>query len=72
VSVKSTLGAGDAFRAGVVFALLRGLDDDRVVRFAAGLAALVCTRLPIADNLPTLAEVEAFLAARTIADPAPE
>jgi sugar/nucleoside kinase (ribokinase family) len=71
VTAKSTLGAGDAFRAGVVFALLRGFDDDRVVRFAAGLAALVCTRLPIADNLPTLAEVEAFLAARTVSDAAP-
>jgi sugar/nucleoside kinase (ribokinase family) len=62
VDVRSTLGAGDTFRAGIVFALLRGLDDARSVRFAAGLAALACTRLPIADNVPSLAEVEAFLA----------
>ena len=62
VNVKSTLGAGDTFRAGIVFGVLGGLDDRRCVRFAAGLAALMCTRLPIADNLPTLAEVEAFLA----------
>jgi sugar/nucleoside kinase (ribokinase family) len=72
VSTRSTLGAGDAFRAGIVFALLHGLDDDGAVRFAAGLAALVCTRLPIADNVPTLAEVEAFLEAKTGAAAAPE
>jgi sugar/nucleoside kinase (ribokinase family) len=62
VEVRSTLGAGDTFRAGIVFGLLRGFDDARSVRFAAGLAALACTRLPIADNVPSLGEVEAFLA----------
>ncbi len=65
VDVKSTLGAGDAFRAGIVFGIASGLDDASAVRFASGLAALVCTRLPIADHLPSLAEVEAFLAERT-------
>jgi sugar/nucleoside kinase (ribokinase family) len=61
VEVKSTLGAGDTFRAGVVYALRQGFGDARCVRFASGLAALVCTRFPIADNVPSLAEVEAFL-----------
>jgi sugar/nucleoside kinase (ribokinase family) len=64
VSVKSTLGAGDSFRAGIVFGVLRGFDDRQCVRFASGLAALSCTRLPIADNVPTLVEVEAFLDGR--------
>jgi len=63
VDVKSTLGAGDSFRAGIVFGLLHGFDDARCVRFAAGLAALMCTRLPIADNVPTLAQVTTFLRA---------
>jgi sugar/nucleoside kinase (ribokinase family) len=62
VDVKSTLGAGDTFRAGVVFGILNGLSDRACVRFASGLAALMCTRLPIADHIPTLAEVEVFLA----------
>lgn len=61
VPAISTLGAGDTFRAGVVYGVLRGLPDEACVRFAAGLAALMCTRFPIADNVPTLAEVEAFL-----------
>jgi len=62
VPVSSTLGAGDTFRAGMVFGVLRGLDDAACIRFAAGLAALLCTRFPIADNAPSLAEVEQFLA----------
>ena len=62
VDVKSTLGAGDTFRAGVVFALLNGFGDRECVRFAAGLAALLCQHLPIADHVPSLADVEAFLA----------
>jgi len=61
VDVKSTLGAGDTFRAGIVFGLLSGFADRQCVRFAAALSALVCTRLPIADNVPRLAEVTAFL-----------
>jgi sugar/nucleoside kinase (ribokinase family) len=61
VPVKSTLGAGDTFRAGVVYALLQGFGDAQCVRFASALAALVCTRFPIADNVPSLAEVEAFI-----------
>jgi sugar/nucleoside kinase (ribokinase family) len=61
VPAISTLGAGDTFRAGVVYGVLRGWPDGKCVRFAAGLAALVCTRFPIADNVPTLVEVEAFL-----------
>ena len=61
VEAISTLGAGDTFRAGVVFGVLKAWDDERVVRFAAALAAILCTRLPIADNVPTLAEVVALM-----------
>jgi sugar/nucleoside kinase (ribokinase family) len=61
VDVVSTLGAGDTFRAGVVYGVLKGWDDERVVRFAAALAAILCTRIPIADNVPTLAEVVSFM-----------
>jgi sugar/nucleoside kinase (ribokinase family) len=64
VPAISTLGAGDTFRAGVVYGVLRGWSDGKCVQFAAGLAALMCTRFPIADNVPTLAEVEAFLSER--------
>lgn len=61
VEAVSTLGAGDTFRAGVVFGIFKGWADERVVRFASALAAILCTRLPIADNVPTLGEVCAFM-----------
>lgn len=62
VQVKSTLGAGDTFRAGMVYGLRRGFDDRQCVTFAAHLAALMCTRLPIADHLPSAGDVEALAA----------
>jgi sugar/nucleoside kinase (ribokinase family) len=60
VEVASTLGAGDVFRAGIVYGIHRGYDDGRAVRFASALAAVSCTRMPIADFPPSLAETEAL------------
>jgi sugar/nucleoside kinase (ribokinase family) len=57
VEVKSTLGAGDVFRAGIAYGLLEGFDDEKTVRFAAALAAQVCTRFPFALDPPGKAEV---------------
>jgi sugar/nucleoside kinase (ribokinase family) len=64
VEVKSTLGAGDTFRAGVVYGILRRFSDREVVRFATALAAVVCRRFPIAESVPSLADVEEFLRTR--------
>jgi len=61
VEAVSTLGAGDVFRGGIAWGLLQGTSDAQTVRFAAALAALCCTRMPIADTAPTLEEVRAFL-----------
>ncbi len=57
VKVSGTLGAGDAFRAGMVYGLWRGWEDEPCVRFAAGLAACVCRRFPAALYPPSLREV---------------
>lgn len=54
VEVESTLGAGDAFKAGVIHALSRGMDDETLVRFASATAAAACRSYPIAKNPPTL------------------
>ena len=56
VNAVSTLGAGDTFKAGCVYSLLRGYDDDKTVRFAAALAAVACTKFPLGLNPPTLEE----------------
>jgi sugar/nucleoside kinase (ribokinase family) len=55
-----TTGGGDAFRAGIVYGFLQGWDDDKMIDFAAALAALVCTRFPGVLGSPSLDEVLAF------------
>ncbi len=57
VAVKSTLGAGDTFRAGVVYGILNGWEDSEVVKFAAATAASVCARFPMALDPPGLDEI---------------
>ena len=60
VEVKSTLGAGDTFKAGCVYGLLRGMDDDALVRFASACAAVAISRFPLPLNPPRLEEVLAL------------
>lgn len=61
VTVVDSAGAGDSFRGGLVYGLLRDWPDAECVRFAAAIAALVCTRAPGCVNPPALAEVQALL-----------
>ena len=62
VAVVDTAGAGDAFRAGVVFGILKNWDDEQIIRFSAALAAIVCTRSPGVVNSPSYDEVVDFIA----------
>ncbi len=59
--VDST-GAGDAFRGAVAYGLVHGWADDRVITFAAAVAAQVCLTRPHALGLPDLEIVSAFMA----------
>jgi sugar/nucleoside kinase (ribokinase family) len=61
VNVVDTLGAGDTFRAGVVYGILHGMTDSEVVRFASACAALVCTRFPSVAQPPTLEEIHSLM-----------
>lgn len=61
VEVKSTLGAGDTFKAGCVYGLLHGMSDDEIVRFASACSAIAISRFPLPLNPPTLEEVESLL-----------
>jgi sugar/nucleoside kinase (ribokinase family) len=61
VNAIDTSGAGDSFRAGVVFGLLHGWDDSRTIKFAAAVAAIVCTRYPGVLDSPNLDEVTSFM-----------
>lgn len=61
VATVDSSGAGDAFRAGIVYGFLRGWEDLRTIEFAAALAAIVCTRTPGVVETPSLDEVQEFL-----------
>lgn len=61
VEVKSTLGAGDTFKAGCVYGILKEMTDDEIVRFASACSAIAISRFPLPLNPPTMEEVEAML-----------
>lgn len=61
VEVKSTLGAGDTFKAGCVYAVLHGMPDEETVRFASACSAIAISRFPLPLHPPTLEEVSALI-----------
>lgn len=61
VNAVSTLGAGDTFKAGAVYALHRRMEDDELVRFAAAAAGVACENYPIAFYPPTLANIHELM-----------
>jgi 5-dehydro-2-deoxygluconokinase len=65
VEVVNGLGAGDAFGGALCHGLLAGWELERVMRFANAAGALVASRLACADAMPTEAEVEELMGART-------
>ena len=62
VEVRSTLGAGDTFKAGCVYGLLHGMNDEELVRFASACSAVAISRFPLPLNPPTLEEVQGLIA----------
>ncbi len=62
VTVRDTTGAGDSFRAGIIYGMLQGLDTQPLIRTACAVAALVCERTPGVLNSPTESELDTFLA----------
>ena len=61
--VVETTGAGDAFNGGFAAALARGTLPLEAVRFGCAVAGISVTRKGTAPSMPSLAEVEALLAA---------
>ncbi|MBR2796890.1 MAG: carbohydrate kinase family protein [Clostridia bacterium] len=64
VEVRSTLGAGDTFKAGCVYGLLHGMADADLVRFASACSAVAISRFPLPLNPPKLEEVRALIDAQ--------
>ncbi len=64
VDAVSTLGAGDTFKAGAVYGLLKGFEDEGIVRFASAAAASACSAFPIYHNPPTLEKIDKIMKSR--------
>ena len=62
VQVVDDTGAGDVFRAGVIYGLLQKWMVPEILRFANAAAAVSCTRLGAMPSVPSLAEVQHLLA----------
>jgi sulfofructose kinase len=62
VDAVDTTGAGDAFHGAFAVALAEGRDTAECARRASAVAAMKCTRLGSRAGLPTLDELDAFLA----------
>ena len=61
VTVRSTLGAGDTFKAGCVYGLFHGMGDAELVRFASACSAIAISRFPLPLYPPRLEEVQKLL-----------
>src|SRR5438067_9967048 len=61
IHAVDTTGAGDVFRAGFIYAMLRGDRPDSILRFACAAAAVSCTRPGAINSVPTFDETTALL-----------
>ena len=61
IKVVSTIGAGDGFAAGFLYAHLAGKDWPDCLRYGNAAAAVVVSRLSCSEAMPTLTELEALL-----------
>lgn len=61
---KDTTGAGDSFRAGFLYGLLRGMSVEESARAANAVAALKCRAIGARTSLPDRNELDDLVAAR--------
>jgi len=62
IEVLNVLGAGDAFASGLIYGITQGWELERAARMGCATGAIVVTRHGCANFMPTLPEVEAFVA----------
>lgn len=60
-SIVDTTGAGDVFRAGMLFGLDQGWPIPQCLQFASAAGCLNCRSLGATTNVPTVAEIQAHI-----------
>lgn len=61
VEVVTTIGAGDGFASGFLYAMLRGKTVEECLHYGNAAAAIVVSRLSCSEAMPRLDEVEAMI-----------
>jgi 5-dehydro-2-deoxygluconokinase len=61
VDVVTTIGAGDGFASGFLYATLRGLPLVECLHYGNAAAAIVVSRLSCSEAMPVIAEVEEMI-----------
>ena len=61
VSVCTTIGAGDGFASGFLYAMLQGLPVTECLHYGNAAAAIVVSRLSCSEAMPVLSEVEEMM-----------
>ena len=61
VNVIDSAGAGDSFRAGVIYGMLNKWSDEKTIQYASAVAGMVCASFPGVLNSPTHAAVLQFI-----------
>ena len=60
VEPLDTAGAGDAFRAGIIYGLLNGYSDEQMIKFSCAVSASVIQTSPGVINFKGMQDVERF------------
>jgi hypothetical protein len=61
ITPVDTTGAGDSFRSGIMYGILKSWDDEATIDFASAVAACVCLTTPHALQAPGLDGILAFM-----------
>ncbi|MEJ2307137.1 MAG: PfkB family carbohydrate kinase [candidate division WOR-3 bacterium] len=61
INPVDTTGAGDSFRSGVIYGLMKSWDDRSIVDFASAVSACVCLTFPHTLNAPGLDGIIKFM-----------
>ena len=61
INPVDTTGAGDSFRAGIIYGTLKKWTTEKTIDFASALAAIVCQSFPGVLNSPSYDEVISFV-----------